>query len=389
MNVKTVKKPKPRVETDYLGRLNIQAYGYDNLYPQHLNSITGSSGTASLCLERYSKFVGGGGFQDKALAAFILNNANETAADILQNVAADVARFGGYALHVNYNVLGQIVEVRHVPFENCRLEETDERGNVNHICVHPDWTGNKTRNGRRLNVSEENIDRINVFNPNPAVVVSQMEAAGGVMLYKGQILWRSTAGKFTYPIPIYDAAITDISTDEGLANIKCRNARNNFMIACMLVTKKGLPKVDENGVEHDEEMISADDLQDFQGDENCGKIMKVTLENDEDEPKVVPFPTSNWDREFVQTENSVISRIYAQFHQELFYSIRIGKLGFSGQVMQDAYGQYAGEVTTEQRFIERGFAAILSAFVDGSIQGANVTIEPLKYVSLDNNTITE
>lgn len=369
----------------------MQAYGYDNLYPQNLAHITDASGTACLCLNRYARFIEGYGFYDNILALSKLNNKGDTADDVLRSVANDLARFGGFALHVNYNVLCQVSEVSHVPFEDCRLEETDDDGNVAHILIHPDWEQKKTRNGKRLMLSERNIERINVFNPDPDIVRQQIENVGGIDAYRGQILWASMNGKGTYPTPIYDAAITDISTDEGLGNVKMRNARNNFLVSCMLVTKKGFQKVDENGNVVDEgKLISDEDFKNFQGDENTGKILMVELENNEDEPKVIGFPTRNFDKEFSVTDASVVERIYAQFHQELFHAIRIGKLGFSGQVMRDAYEYYAGEVTTEQRVIERAFKTILTNWKDPVLQNASVKLQPLKYISSEtdgNNTI--
>lgn len=385
MNVRIVKKPQRRVDTNYVSRFKMQAYGYDNLYPQNLNRITDASGTAKLCLDRYAKFIEGYGFNDELLASATLNHNGDTADDILRNVAADLARYGGFALHVNYNVLCQVTDVSHVPFECCRLEETDDRGNVAHILVHPDWTQKQTRNGKRLMVNEQNIQRLCVFNPAPEVVRQQIDNAGGIDNYTGQILWCSMSGKIVYPVAIYDAAITEISTDEGLGNVKYRNARNNFLVSCMLISKKGVPKIDQDGNEVESgAMISPEDLKKFQGDENTSKILAVELENNEDEPKVVAFPVRNYDKEFTVTESSVIERIYSQFHQELFYAIRIGKLGFSGQVMRDAYEYYAGEVTTEQRFIERAFNKILAVWKDPTLQNVDLTLQPLKYISSEN-----
>lgn len=87
-------------------------------------------------------------------------------------------------------------------------------------------------------VNDKTIERINVFNPDPDIVLEQIENAGGIDSYKGQILWQSLDGKFIYPTASYDSAITEISTDEGLGNVKMRNVRNNFLVSCMLVTKK-------------------------------------------------------------------------------------------------------------------------------------------------------
>lgn len=384
MNVRTARKPRRRVDVDYELRFGMQRFGNDNLYPQNVADIVNASGTAKLCLSRYEKFVEGYGFNDEALSALRVNRDGATMDDLLKSVSGDLTRFGGFALHVNYNVLGQVTEVNHLPFEQCRLEETDDAGVVSHILAHEDWRGEKTRNGKRLMVTESNIVRFPVFNPDPAVVARQMESCGGVESYKGQVLWLSMDGKYQYPIPIYDAVITEISTDEGLGNVKYRNVRNNFLVSCMLVTKKGLPRVDDSGAEVEQKMISDEDLRQFQGDTRGSKIMVVELENDEDEPKVVPFPTRNFDKEFTATEESVVERIYSQFHQELFYSIRIGKLGFSGDVMRDAYEYYAGEVTNEQRFIERAFGALFANWHDKGMP-RDFSIKPLKYISADKN----
>ena len=390
MNVKKAKKPAARIEVNYASRFKMQTYGDDNLYPQNIMAITSASGTAELCLNRYAKFIEGYGFANDALANYKIDRDGTTADMLLHDVASDLAKFSGFAIHVNYNVLCQVTELHFLPFEQCRLEEEDDNGNVAHILVHPDWRGRKTKSGKMFQVTEKNIDRIHVFNPNPAVVASQIAEAGGVENYKGQVLWCSMDGKNQYPTPIYDSIITDISTDEGLANIKNRNARNNFLVACMLIAKKGLPKVtgyDEKGepIEEERQMIADEDLIKFQGDTNGSKILYVELEDDEEEPKVVAFPTKNYDKEFTATDASVIERIYAQFHQELFYSIRIGKLGFSGDVMEDAYQYYAGEVTNEQRFIERYFVHLFQYWYDDLLKNADCMIQPLKYISAKNN----
>ena len=106
--------------------------------------------------------------------------------------------------------------------------------------------------------------------------------------------------------------------------------------------------------------------------------MLVELEDDEEQPQIVEFPVKNLSKEFETTGTDTVERIYAQFHQELFYAIRIGKLGFSGDVMRDAYDYYAGEVTNEQRFIQRGLKAA-TANMEGAAY--DWRIKPLKYMN--------
>jgi hypothetical protein len=104
----------------------------------------------------------------------------------------------------------------------------------------------------------------------------------------------------------------------------------------------------------------------------------LELENTDDKPEIVEFPSKNYDKDFNITDESVIERIYSQFHQELFHAIRIGKLGFSGQVMTEAYEYYAGEVTNEQRFIERAFDLLFTHWFEPV---ATSTIQPLRYIT--------
>ena len=386
MNVKTAKKPKPRVEEDYSSRFNVETYGEDNLYPQNLQRIVQASGTATLCLNRYAKFVEGFGFGGD-LATLIINDDGITADDLLHDVSGDLCEFGGFAVHVNYNVLGEITSLHHVPFEYCRMEAEDDAGYVAHIKVTSAWTGKKRKKGQLVTLTEEDIKSFHVFNPDPVVVASQIAAVGGIENYDGQILWVSMDGKQTYPTPIYDAAVTDISTDEGLGNVKYRSVRSNFLVACMLLTKKGVPYTNEHGRSVVNEMISADDLRKFQGDENTSKIMLVELEDDEEKPEVVEFPTRNFAKEYETTDASVVERIYAQFHQELFYAIRMGKLGFSGSVMRDAYEYYSGEVTNEQRFIERAFQRVLRSWYIEEVRLYPVGILPMRYGNSEEESV--
>ena len=65
----------------------------------------------------------------------------------------------------------------------------------------------------------------------------------------------------------------------------------------------------------------------------------------------------------------------------------MGKLGFSGQVMRDAYEYYSGEVTIEQRVIERAFGMLMRNWWDESKVGLPILIQPLKYITTENNTI--
>lgn len=385
MRVKELrKKSNVRIDTNYQQQLGIQSYGDDNLYPQTVRNIIAASSTGSECADRLTDFIEGNGFREVAFAEYVVNRKGDTADDIHSLVCRDVADFNGLALHVNYNIYGQIVELHHIPFENCRLLEEDDNGYVAKIAVHPDWTGKKTRNGKAIQVKKENVDYIDVFNPRKEVVLAQIEASGGIEYYKGQVLWVSMAGKQAYPIGKADRVITEMSTDEGLSNVKYRNVRNNFFPGSIVFTKKGSnitfdDKGNEvKGVDDDEGFTDA--LIQLQGDTNCGKIMEVTLENDEEKPEVVPLHSTNYDKEFTVTDASVVERIYSAYGQEPWYCIRIGKVGFSGDILEDAFEYYNSIVSKQQRMIERTFDRIFSCWYEVANPSNDYSVQPLKYV---------
>lgn len=368
----------------YLQTLGIQTYGEDNLYPQTFRNILAASSTGAECLDRFADFIEGNGFRDVPFSESVVNRKGDTADDIHALVCRDVAYYNGLALHVNYNIYGDIVELHHVPFENCRLAESDDNGYVGKVAIHPDWSGQKTRGGKVIKVAKENIDYIDVFNPDKRVVAAQIEAAGGIEYYKGQVLWVSLSGKDIYPTGKGDRVVTEMSTDEGLANVKYRNVRNNFLPAAMIFTKKGTNiTFDQDGNEidsRDDDDSFSDSLLQLQGDTNCGKLMEVTLETDEDKPEVVTLNSQNYDKEFTVTDISVTERIYSAFGQEPWYCIRIGKVGFSGDILEDAFEYYNSIVSKQQRLIERTFTRVFRHFYEAVNASNDFSVEPLKYV---------
>ena len=378
------KKSSRRLDANYSYALDIQTYGDDNLYPQTLRDIISASSTGSECSDRFADFIEGNGFTNELFSGYVVNRKGQTADDIHALVCKDVSLYNGMALHVNYNVYGEIVELHHIPFENCRLLEEDDNGYVAKIAVHPDWTGKKTHKGKAIRVTKENIDYIDVFNPVKEVVLAQIESAGGIEYYKGQALWVSMAGNNIYPVGKGDRVVTEMSTDEGLANVKYRNVRNNFLPSGMVITKKGTHTTfDENGKEVEDASGNdsfSDMLVQLQGDTNSNKLLDVTLESDEEKPEFVPIVTQNYDKEFTVTDASVVERIYSAYGQEPWYCIRIGKVGFSGDILEDAFEYYNSIVSKQQRLIERTFERLFRYWYEVANPSNDYSVQPLKYV---------
>ena len=393
MNIKRTKKPETRIDVKFLSSLGIKTYGDNNLYPQDVRDIILSSPTGRTCAERRATYIEGNGIASQTLADVRVNNAGETFDDVHSSLSSDCAYFDGIAIHVNYNVAGEIVSMSQIPFESCRLEEEDENGIISHIIVHPDWRGKRTRNGRSVKVNLETIEIFPVFNPDPEIVQSQIIKAGGIEFYKGQILYITSAGRNRYPTPVFDAVLTDMSTDEGLCNVNNRNVRNNFLSGGILWVKRGQTAPDsaddaEQSIDSRDDEF-ADQIEQLQGDTNACKIGVCVGETDEDKPELISFAPRNFDKEFTVTTNTVVANIYAAFNQEMFCRLRSGSIGFSGTLANDVKREYCEQVAKQQRMLSRAYRDILSHWTpDDALpyhSPEDIKVEPL-IKSISNDT---
>lgn len=374
MNLTNVKTEKERVEIFDGVSLDIQNYGLRNDYPQRLKMLTAASVTAKGCLQTYAKFMQGSGFEDPNFYQAVINDRQEQVDQLLNRTVKDVADFRGFAWHFNYNAMAEIVEVNFVHFEHCRLTIEDDNGRVGKIALHRDWTKKR----RTTRISKQTIDYIDVFNPRRDVVLAQMVAAGGPENYKGQILYYNLDGDMVYPVPIYDAAITDISTEAGVSNVMYRNTRMNFMPAGMLIRQleEPDPKKEEG---RSKDTSFTENFKAYQGDENACKIIDVEVDADEVKPEFVPFELKAKGPEMELTSRMVSEKIGKPFLQPPILRAESVATGFTLQAMRDAYDFYNSITQPERVELERVFQTVFSKFAQPVNPGGNYAIKPLSY----------
>lgn len=386
MKLTNLPKAEPALDPKFLKNLGIKSYDADNLYPQNVRNIVLNSKTGNGCLERYTDYIEGRGIASEPLAGFVVNLDGETLADLHAQNSADLAMNEGFAVHVNYDIDGGIVSLHPVPFENVRIAEPDEEGNVRKVALHPDWAGTLTRNGKPVKITKETVDFIDVFNPDPEVVQAQMQEAGGPQFYKGQIFYYSGQGFLVYPYAKFHAVLSDMSTDEGLSNIMLRNVRNNFLPAGAFVRLKsqGAPYSgdDADTQPQVDDVDYAEDLAALQGDTEALKLLDITVESKEEMPEFINMQGNNYDKDFTVTAAEIKDCIYAAFGQEGWLAIRNGKVGFSGTLVADVERDYAKRQIKTQKVLTRCYKTLLQNWtasqpLPAEPNDANLAILPL------------
>lgn len=311
--------------------------------------IVNSSGAAVRCITEYAKFIEGGGFSDLTLYKTKINRKKQSVDKLLAKVARDKARYNGFAIHVNFNALGQIVELQHVPFEFCRLPDPNSPECAGKIAVHTDWYRQRSKQIRK-----DDIKWYHTFNPEKAV---EQAIAVGFDKYEGQILWYSTEGE-KYPLAPIDPVLEDVESDARIKNHKRKAIATGFNADFALVTQEKFESESER-----EEYISG--LENFQGDENAGNIMLIEIERQEQKPEIIPFPRSDADKRFEYTENSIHDNIRKCFGLPpvLIGEATAGKLGSSQEII-DACNFYNAITEQERRTVSEIFELLFKYWYD-------------------------
>ena len=367
MRISTLKKDN-RFDTRSDPKLKVQTYGEHNDYPQQVLEVVQASNTGRTCVGVYSKFMFGQGFLDDRLYGVAVNGGGQTADDLLDQVVSDLAHFGGFAIHINWSVSHKILSLQHVPLETIRFSPLTESGSFTHYVVHPDW-GKRAQNRRHLRPAD--ADFIDRFNPDPAVIDLQVEAAGGWSTYNGQIYYYSNMGPGSYPLPVFDAALTDMNTEEGTSNVSNRTVRHNFLPAGMLVDYSNVDETEE------QESATEADLLDYQGDENASKLMYVQCRNKEEKPEFIPFTSANFASQFNTIEKSVQTNIGKSFNQPPILRAETVSANFGADIMRQAYNYYNSVTGRERILLERTFSKLFDYLAPGS--GLDFRVNPLSY----------
>lgn len=344
-------KSAPQFESRDWRQYGIQTYGDTNDFPQTVSEIVQASKTGNACLSIYNDFVYGHGFKDPGIYKLRVNKDGEKLDKILRMVCKDFTLWHGFAIHVNYNMNFRVSSIHHIPFESLRLAKADDDGFIGRTAYHPDWG---RRDKTRSRWSPSDIEWFHFFNPDPEVILNQVEEAGGWDNYSGQILYFSgdSEGSPSYPVPVFIAEMTDMRTEEALANVAGRNACSNFLSAGILVDIKDETQ-DQAQVNETQK-----ELNKFQGDENTSQLWYIQCKSKEEVPQFIRFSGENYDKAFEVTQRVIPENIGQAFKQPpILRAVDVGA-NFGADLMTNAYKYYNSVTVRERQQLEETFISI-------------------------------
>jgi hypothetical protein len=318
-------EPVEAVETE--NRAGWINYGQNNLFPQHLITLYYNSPIHNALTNSIAYMIEGKG------TGTILDNA-------LQGIAFDLKLQGSFCAEVIWSLdFTRIVQINHLPFENCRLAYDKEEDDVTGIWYSRDWANTRSKKGKP--------EFIPAFNPSIA-----QEQPRQVIYAHGMM-----AGSSYYAKPDYFGALNYVELSYQMGLYHVNNILNGLFPSFIINFLNGIPQKEER------EAIRREWETRLSGASNAGKFLMTFNEDPTRAPQIESFPLSDADKQyqFLSEETAKQIMVGHRVVSPLIHGIR-DTTGFGSNKDEMVVGLeiFNNQVIKPyQRIIERVFTPIL------------------------------
>jgi hypothetical protein len=302
-------------------------YGFNNLFPQHLITLYYNSPIHNALTNSIAYMIEGKG------TGTILDNA-------LQGIAFDLKLQGSFCAEVIWSLdFTRIVQINHLPFENCRLAYDKDEDDITGIFYSKDWANTRSKKGKP--------EFIPAFNPSIA-----QEQPRQVIYAHGMM-----AGSSYYAKPDYFGALNYVELSYQMGMYHVNNILNGLFPSFIINFLNGIPQKEER------EAIRREWETRLSGASNAGKFLMTFNEDPARAPQIESFPLSDADKQyqFLSEETAKQIMVGHRVVSPLIHGIR-DTTGFGSNKDEMVVGLeiFNNQVIKPyQRIIERVFTPIL------------------------------
>ena len=326
----------------------------DNLYPNKIKAIAQRSGTTMSAIETLSSFISGEGFAQNDI---VVNREGQTLWDILRHISFSKAMNKGFALHFNYNLLGQIIEINPINYEFVRWSK-----DLKHFIVNPDWS--------RRNRQREEI----TYNPFfPENAINEINECDSIQDYKGQLFyWIPNIADYYTPCN-WDSVLDDAQFEAEAKLYSLSSIQNDYSLGGYSILPENL--VSKNQIEDYKNELKKD-----KGSENAGGtrvFSTIPSEMLSQWKWFVPISRNNIDNLHTNQVERAKFNIYAAFRQPPILNGVSNDGMFNQESFADAFNYYNTQTETERKEVEKELSKILSYSIWSNI--GELKIQPKQF----------
>ena len=317
-------------------------FGDQNMYPQYLIELQRESPVHGSIVNSISQMIAGQGIVggNDTANAYLSGLKIDL---IIPQISKDLKLFGGYYLEVIWSMdRTKIVQVNHLPFENCRLACSDENDDLIGVWYSRDWSDIR----KKKNIpdfipifNEENKDEL----PKQVIFIHTLKM-----------------GSEYYPKPDYIGSVNYIELTRQIGEYHVNNILNGFFPSLIASFNNGIPSLEE------QHMIKNQLEMSIQGADNAGKVLTFFNEERDRGVEFTAFPINDADKQyqFLSEECTKQIMIAHRVTSPLLFGVRDGGggLGSNTDEMRTALFIFQRQVIEPfQRLIEDGISIICNA----------------------------
>lgn len=189
-------------------------WGDRNNYPQYLYDTYTNCGILKSIIDGCADFTFGKGIINNT-GIEEENQFGDTIEEVIDKIILDQWLFGGFALQVKYNKIGEVISLAHIDFRKCRINELGDNVFVNNRWDK--WGSNR-------------YDKFHAFN-------LETGAEDGVQIY----YYKGYRTRGIYPVPDYAASLVSAEILIKIGHFHYDELQNNFMASGIMNMNSGIP----------------------------------------------------------------------------------------------------------------------------------------------------
>jgi capsid portal protein len=240
-------------------------YGEGNNFPLYLWDLYLNSSVHQAIIDGTKDYVLGEGIESQHISQ-----------DLVDKITLDYVLYGGFAVEVVYNLIGEIAKLTHLDFANCRTNKE-----IDTIYYSKDWKK-----------WSKSFVEYPVFNPSAPVK-------------KSQVLWvQGNRTRGIYPIPRYIGGLSAVETSIEIQNYHLSAIKNNFVVSAIINFNNGQPTEDEKA------LIEKGIKEKFTGSDNASTFMLAFNESKESAVTTERLEGDKADEKFLQLSKDTKENIF-------------------------------------------------------------------------------
>ena len=344
-------------------RTEVFNFGSDNAFPSMVEALINMSVTSKTCSARVAKAIYGKSFGDAGKV--IVNSKGQSLNEVLRIAAGEYAKHNNCYLQIGYNLQFEMNSIVVVPVTDVRLGKADDKGYSGKFIVYDNW--NKQKSRRIMNSEFEVYDR---YNANKEVIQKQIEKAGTIQDYNGQILHVKKDSAFVYSITDLNPALSEALLEANSQTFRSKGAQKGFLNTKLLVVQ---PFKDDN-----ERKDFKKELNEVRGADNSSEVVLLEASQVSDDlAKQINLNDLSGeynDKLFVYSDAQAEKNICKAFTVPLILVSQTDNsmFGQSGELLKEAKIQLWESREEDRDQLEEVFATLMKGFKEPIASGLTI-----------------